>query len=60
MATQEPRHFTYSFSLGLLCILVALACFVAALCFAEAWLTVGTWQEWAAGGFIASTLAKIL
>lgn len=59
MAT-EPRHLTYTFSFSLLFLLLALACFVAALCFAEAWLTVGNWQEWIAGGLIASTLAKIL
>lgn len=50
---------TYTFSFTLLLVLCALACFIAALCFAEAWLTAGTWQEWIAGGLIFSTLAKV-
>lgn len=58
--SAEPRHFTYSFSLSLLCILIALACFVASECVLQGWLTLGTAAQWFVGGFIASTLAKIL
>lgn len=59
MSAPETRV-RYEFSFSLLFILCALACFIAALCFAENWLTAGNWQEWIAGGLIFSTLAKIL
>ena len=39
---------------------LALLCFIAALCVAEAWLTKGTWQEWVTGGFVLYTLAEFV
>lgn len=38
-------------------VLVALVVFILAECSAQGWLTVGTFAEWIAGGFIALTLA---
>lgn len=58
--SAEPRKFTYTFSLSLLFILLALLCFIASECVAQTWLTKGTYPEWIAGGFICATLAKIL
>lgn len=58
MATQDRVRYTFSYSLLLL--LCALACFIAAFCVAQGWLTKGDWQEWVTGGFIFATLAKIL
>lgn len=57
--SAEPR-IRYEFTFSLLFILCALACFIAALCFTQGWLTLGTWQAWISGGLIFSTLAKIL
>ena len=56
----EVQRPAYSFSYSLLLLLCALACFVAAFCFTQDWLTLGTWQAWISGGLIFSTLAKIL
>lgn len=39
--------------------LAALLAFIAALCFAESWLTIGTWQEWVAGGLALYVLADV-
>lgn len=58
--SAEPRHLTYTFSFSLLFLLLALACFVAAECVLQGWLTLGTGAQWFVGGFICSTLAKIL
>lgn len=45
-------------TLNLVALLVALFCFVAGFCVAEAWLTKGSVWEWAFAGLAASTLAK--
>lgn len=58
MATQ-PATRTYNLSVNWLLRLVALLCFIAALCVSETWLTKGTWQEWISGGLIAYTLSTL-
>lgn len=60
MATTENQRRYGALNLTVLLLILALACYVAALCFAEGWLTKGNWQEWIAGGLILSTLAKIV
>jgi hypothetical protein len=59
MSTIE-RPARPALTLTLLFLLCALACFGLGLLVAEDWLTKGTVWEWAFGGFIFSTLAKIL
>lgn len=58
--SAEPRQLTYTFSFSLLFLLAALACFAAGECLAQGWLTLGTVWQWAFGGFICATLAKLL
>lgn len=41
-------------------VLLALLCFIAAECVAQAWLTRGTWQEWTAGGLGLYMLAQLV
>lgn len=52
----ERRPFTVNYLL----VLIGLLCFIATECVAQAWLTKGTVWEWAAGGFIAVTAAKLV
>lgn len=47
-------------NLTLLFLLAALFAFVFAICVAEAWFTLGTWQEWTAAGLGLRVLADIL
>lgn len=54
---ERPR---VSLSFTLLFLLAALICFVIGFIVAYSNADFGTWQEWVTGGFIFSTLAKIL
>lgn len=53
---QYGRYYSVNFVLRLL----ALLAFIAALCFAEGWLTVGNWQEWIAGGLSLYVAAELV
>lgn len=55
-ATVQRRPINANFLLKLL----ALLAFVGAFCFAEGWLTVGTWQEFIAAGLALFTLAELV
>lgn len=50
---------TYNLSVAWLLRLVALLCFIATECVAQAWLTKGTVWEWAAAGLVAYTLSTL-
>lgn len=58
MSTTERRVIVSPNVIRLL-VLLAFACFVAAECVAQAWLTKGTWQEWIAGGLGLYVLAEL-
>jgi hypothetical protein len=47
-------------NLGWILKLAAFLAFAAAFCVAESWLTVGTWQQWIAGGLGLFTLAELV
>lgn len=49
----------YPISPSFLLRLLALLAFIAAFCFAEGWLTVGTWQEFIAAGLSLYVLAEL-
>lgn len=40
--------------------IAAFVAFLAAFCVAEAWLNLGLWQEWVAGGLALTTLAEVV
>lgn len=60
MNDTERRPLVLAPSLSLLFLLAALVCFIVGFIVAYANADFGTWQEWVTGGFIFSTLAKIL
>lgn len=61
MAAEEKPRRTWNINPNAspLLVLLALICFVFALCVAEAWFTKGTWQEWIAGGLGLYVLAEL-
>lgn len=58
-APEPRRAFVVGPNIIRLLVLLALLCFVAAECVAQAWLTKGTWQEWTAGGLGLYMLAQL-